>query len=70
MGGCIVPLFLTSALEGRLWSASRPGHFTPGERAHSTHWIVGWVGPRAGLDAVEKRKILDLLGIEPKLSSP
>jgi hypothetical protein len=23
-----------------------------------THWIGGWVGPRVGLDAVEKRKIL------------
>jgi hypothetical protein len=28
----------------------------PGDRASNTHWIVGWVGPRAGLDAVEKRK--------------
>jgi len=23
-----------------------------------THWVGGWVGPRAGLDAVAKRKIL------------
>jgi hypothetical protein len=23
----------------------------------STHWIQGWVGPRVGLEAVEKRKI-------------
>jgi len=22
-----------------------------------THWTGGWVGPRAGLDAAEKRKI-------------
>jgi hypothetical protein len=34
------------------WSASRPGRFTPRERAPVTHWIGGWVGPRAGLDAV------------------
>jgi hypothetical protein len=27
------------------------------ERAPSTHWIGGWVGPRAVLDAVVKRKI-------------
>jgi hypothetical protein len=27
------------------------------ERAPGTHWIGGWVGPRAGLDAVMKRKI-------------
>jgi hypothetical protein len=39
------------------WSASRPGGFTPRERAPSTHWIGGWVGPRAGLDAVVRRKI-------------
>jgi hypothetical protein len=49
--------FLASALDGGEWSASRPGRFTPGERASSTHWIKGWVGPRAGLDAVEKRTI-------------
>jgi hypothetical protein len=44
--------FLTSALDGGKWSASRPGRFTPG-----TQWIRGWVGPRIGLDAVAKRKI-------------
>jgi len=38
---------LTSALEGGKWSALRPG------RAPGTNWIGGWVGPRAGLDAVE-----------------
>jgi hypothetical protein len=27
------------------------------ERAPDTHWIGGWVGPRAGLDMVSKRKI-------------
>jgi hypothetical protein len=50
-------IFLTSALVGGEWSASRPGHFTPWERAPGTHWTGGWVGPRAGLDDVEK--ILD-----------
>jgi hypothetical protein len=39
------------------WSASRPGRITPKERAPGTHWIGGWVGPRAVLDAVMKRKI-------------
>jgi hypothetical protein len=43
---------LTSALNGGEWSASRPGRFTPRERAPGTHWIGGWVGPRAVLDAV------------------
>jgi hypothetical protein len=48
---------LTSALEGGEWSASCPSHFTPRERAPVTHWIGGWVGPRAILDVVVKRKI-------------
>jgi hypothetical protein len=48
---------LNSALDGGEWSASRPGRFIPRERATGTHWIGGWVGPRAILDAVVKRKI-------------
>jgi hypothetical protein len=43
--------FLLSALVGGKWSASHSGHFITGERVLCTHWI-GWVGPRAGLDAV------------------
>jgi len=47
---------LTSALDGGdEWSASRPRHFTPRERAAGTYWIGGWVGPRASLDVVVKR---------------
>jgi len=49
--------FLTSALDGGQWSASRPGRFTPRERGPGTHWIGGWVGPIVGLNAVAKRKI-------------
>jgi hypothetical protein len=48
---------MTSALDIGEWSTSRPGHFTPRERAPGTHWIGGWVGPTVGLDAVVKRKI-------------
>jgi len=33
-----------------------PGHFTLGSRAHSTHWIGGWVGPNAGLNAGSEEK--------------
>jgi hypothetical protein len=52
--------FLTSALDGAEWSASRPGRFTLRELGPGTHWIGGWVGPRAGLDVVVKRKIPSL----------
>jgi hypothetical protein len=49
--------FLTSEPDGGEWSASRSGRFTPRERVPGTHWIGGWVGSRAVLDAVMKRKI-------------
>jgi hypothetical protein len=56
--------FLTLALVGREWSASGPVRFTPGERAPGNHWIGVWLDPRAGLDDVEKRKFLTLLGLK------
>jgi hypothetical protein len=55
---------MTSALVGGEWLASRFGRFTPGESAPGTHWTGGWVGPRTGLDDVEKRKFLTLPGLE------
>jgi hypothetical protein len=57
-GGAEIQLhaFLTSALDGSEWSASRIGRFTPGKEAPGTQWLGGWVGPRAGLDAVTKRR--------------
>jgi hypothetical protein len=48
--------FLTLALDGGEWSPSHTGRFEPRERAPGTHLIGGWVGPRAGLEAVVKRK--------------
>jgi hypothetical protein len=51
-----IRIFLTSALVGGEWSASRFSRFTPGERALGTHCIGGWVDSRASLDDVEKRK--------------
>jgi len=42
-------LLLTSALYGGEWSASRPGRFNPRGGAPGTHFIGGWVGPRAGV---------------------
>jgi hypothetical protein len=56
--------FLISVLAGGEQSASRPGGFTPEERAPGTHWIGLWVDPRAGLDDVEKRKFFTLPGFE------
>jgi hypothetical protein len=56
-GGIASP-FLTLTLERNEWSVTRPGRFIPGEKSADTHWIRGWMGPRAGLDAVEKRNIL------------
>jgi hypothetical protein len=36
----------------------------PRERDPSTHFIGGWVDPRAGLDDMEKWKFLTLPGLE------
>jgi hypothetical protein len=48
---------LTSAPDGGEWLASCPGRFTPRERVPGTNWMGGWIGPRAVLDTVVKRKI-------------
>jgi hypothetical protein len=61
----IAPSFLTSALDGNEWSTSLPGEICP-----DTYWIGDWVSPSGGMDAVDRRKILPFLGIEPWPSSP
>jgi hypothetical protein len=50
--------FLTSALDGGEWSASRPGRDLPLGKGPGTHCTGGWVGPRAGLDTEDRGKIL------------
>jgi hypothetical protein len=63
--------FLTLALDRGEWVASHPGCFIPRKRTIGTHWIGGWVGPRASLDMVSKRKkipSLPLPEIKPQLS--
>jgi hypothetical protein len=55
--GGIAPCILDLGTRLGEWSASRPGRFTPRERAPDTHWIGRWVGPRTVLDTVVKRKI-------------
>jgi hypothetical protein len=52
--------FLTSALNGGEHSASRCGRFTPQGKSPGTNWTGGGVSPRAGLEAVVKRKIPSL----------
>jgi hypothetical protein len=59
------PPFLTSALDGGEWSASRPGRFTPEERAPDTHWLGHQVGPKSRSGNWGKKK-LTLQGIEPQ----
>jgi hypothetical protein len=67
--GIQIQVFLTSALDGSEWLATRPGRLPSEKEALATNWIGGWVGPRAGLDAVEKRKFLTLpeLRLDPSL---
>jgi hypothetical protein len=67
-----IHIFLTSALDGGDLSDSRPGRFSAGERAPGTHWIGGWVDPRAGLNDVEKRKFWPCryLNSDPSLVQP
>jgi len=57
--------FLTSALDGDEWSASRHGSFTPG-----THWIGGWVAVAVAVAVAKRRISQPLLGIEPRPTSP
>jgi hypothetical protein len=69
-----IHIFLTSALVGSEWSASRPYRFIPGERTHGTHWIGEGVGLRTDLDDVERKKILPLQGLvktkNPSVAAP
>jgi hypothetical protein len=70
-GGGIAPSFFTLAPVGSEWSPSHASHFTPCKRANGMHWIGDWVGTRAGLNTVDKKKkkTLFLLGIGPQPSS-
>ena len=47
----------TSALDAGGCSTPRPGRFTPPRERPGTHFIGGWVGPRAGLDGCEKSRL-------------
>jgi hypothetical protein len=51
-----VPRILNLGTKCDEWTASRLGHFTPGESALVTQWVRGWVGTGTGLEAVARRK--------------
>jgi hypothetical protein len=56
-------VFLTSTLVAGELLASHLGHFISRKRAPSTYWI-GCVGPKTGLDDMDKRKFLTLLRLK------
>jgi hypothetical protein len=58
--GCIDQRLLDLGTSWRWVVSLTPPPFTLGEKACGTRWV----GPRAGLDAVEKKKVLNLLGLE------
>jgi hypothetical protein len=59
--GVIAPTLLTSTRDEGEWSASRPCRSSTGGTAPGTHCIWCSVGPRAGLDVMEKRKIFIII---------
>jgi len=62
--------FLTSALDGDEWSASRFGRFTPRTRASGIHWRLGGTHSQSGRSGEEKKiTSLSLPGTEPRSSS-
>jgi hypothetical protein len=47
-----------------------PWLFYPQRKDPSTHYIEDWVGPKANLDVLNKRKILPLLGFKSWVVQP
>jgi hypothetical protein len=68
-----IHVFLTLALAGDEWSASRLGRFTPLERAPGTYWIGGWVDHKSRSRRRGEEEIIDTTGTRtptPRSSSP
>jgi hypothetical protein len=55
--GGIAPRILEPSTKRRRVFSFTPRPIYPTERPLGTHWVGGWVGPIASLNAVEKRKI-------------
>jgi hypothetical protein len=72
MGGVdvYIHIFLNSALVGGEWWASRPGRFAPRGMIPRYPLDRRLGGPRVGVEAVEKKEILPLPGIEPGAVQP
>jgi hypothetical protein len=66
----MAPPFITSALDGDEWLAPRFSGFTLGEISPGTNWTGDWMGPRACLEAIERKKYFPPQGTEFRLSSP
>jgi hypothetical protein len=62
-------VILTSVIVGGEWSLSHPGRLIPGEKALRTHRTGGWLGPRAGLEDMEKEKYFTPLRLELRFFS-
>jgi hypothetical protein len=54
---CIDPRFLDTRISWRLVVNFTARALYSRERAPGTHWIGGWVGPRTGLDDMEKKRV-------------
>jgi len=61
--------YLTLVLDGGEWSASHTSHFTPREKAPSSHWLGVWEGPRAVL-GVGQREFLAPAEIQTPIIHP
>jgi hypothetical protein len=64
--GYIDPDFLDHGSNRRVVSFG-PGRFISGEGALGNHQIGDWMGSRAGIDDLEKRKFLSLPRIEVRI---
>jgi hypothetical protein len=67
--GGIAPRILYLGTRWRRVFSSRPGRFTPKERAPGNHWIGGWVGSKSRSGhGVEDKSFQSPPGFEPRSS--